>query len=227
MKARVADVMTEKVLSVRQEAGFKEMVAIMESARISALPVVDEEGHVVGVVSEADLLLKEERPDLDGRRLFESRQRRIERRKAAGQTAGELMSSPPIVATPDMPVVEAARIMHRHNVKRLPVVDPPGRLVGIVSRADVLKVFMRPDEDIRREIVDEVIVKTLWMDPERIRVTVVGGIVELAGEVDRKSDVTTLVSLCSSVDGVVAVDADLRYRFDDSRRVEAGIASLD
>lgn len=218
MKVRVEELMTRDPISVSPEAGFKEMVEMMERARISALPVVNGQGRVVGVVSEADLLLKEEREGQDEHRLIVSRRQREARRKARGETAGEVMSSPAITASPDMPVVEAARLMHRRAVKRLPVVDPIGRLVGILSRADVLKVFMRSDEEIRREVVDDVIVRSLWMDPQPISVTATDGIVDLRGEVDRRSDVDTLVALTAAVNGVVGVRAEqLRYRFDDVR----------
>ncbi len=224
MKLRVEDLMTREPIAVEQDTGFKDMVALMRKHRISALPVVGAQGRVIGVVSEADLLLKEEREELEAAHLFDSAERRETRRKALGEVARDIMTAPAITATPDMDVVEAARIMHRRRVKRLPVVDPLGRLVGILSRADVLKVFMRTDEEIRREVVDEVIVRALWMDPQPIAVTVSDGVVELRGEVDRRSDLEMLSSLVSTVTGVVGVRLErLAFRFDDTR---AGAAVL-
>jgi CBS domain-containing protein len=217
MRPRVDDLMTQNPVAVDPDAGFKEMVELMGRHRISALPVVNAQGRVVGVVSEADLLVKEEREDLPPPHFFDTPARRQFRRKALGERAQDVMNSPAITATPDMTVVEAAGIMHRRRIKRLPVVDPLGRLVGILSRADVLKVFMRTDEAIRREVVDEVIVRSLWMDPQPIAVTVSEGVVELRGEVDRHSDVETLETLVAGVAGVVGVRLDqLAYRFDDT-----------
>jgi CBS domain-containing protein len=149
MGRRVRDVMTPQVLTVDEQAPFKEIVALMDECRISALPVLDEKGRVVGIVSEADLLLKEEFPEGPaGGRLLQGRRQREERAKAAGDTAVELMTAPAVTIGPDATVTEAARLLHRHGIKRLPVVDPAGPLLGIVSRADLLKVFLRADAEI-------------------------------------------------------------------------------
>ena len=177
----------------------------------------------MGVVSEADLLLKQEIAGLEGPHFFESAGRRETRRKALGERAADVMSSPAVTASPEMSVVEAARLMHRRKVKRLPVVDGAGRLVGILSRADVLRVFMRPDEEIRREIVDDVIVRALWLDPQPLRVAVSQGIVEFEGEVDRRSDVEALAALTLTVAGVVGVRTEgLAHRFADSHVATVG-----
>ena len=155
----VKDLMTTPVVTVGPATPFKEIVAQLAEHRVSALPVVDDAGRVLGVVSEADLLLKEEFPGPDQNiPLFWTRRRRLEREKAAASTARDLMTVAVVSISPDASVPEAARRMHTANVKRLPVIGQGGRLVGIVSRADLLKVFDRPDGDIHREILDEVIV---------------------------------------------------------------------
>src|SRR5262245_42693610 len=146
---RVGDVMTTDVVSVREETPYRDIVDTMSAHRISAVPVVDSFGRVLGVVSESALLYKIE---YDGggeqRRVFASRRRRTARAKAAGDVAEELMTAPAITAMAGTPVPEAARRMETEHVTRLPVTDDLGRLVGIVTRADLLKVFLRPDEDI-------------------------------------------------------------------------------
>jgi CBS domain-containing protein len=214
MHRQVMDVMTGTVAVVREDAPFKEIVRQLDGYRVSALPVVDRDGRLVGIVSEADLLLKEER-DADGERPFEGRRRRLERYKAEGISARELMTSPVVSIRPQAAIGEAARVMHARGVKRLPVVDQDGRVVGIVSRRDLLHVFLRPDDEIRRDVVHGVIEETLWIDPATIRVTVTDGVVALLGEVERRSVAEILVRLVIGVDGVVGVEDRLSYRFDD------------
>jgi CBS domain-containing protein len=154
MNSLVRDMMTTEVVTVELSTPFKEIVARLAERRVSAAPVLDSGGRAVGVVSEADLLLKEEHPDPDlDVPLVWSRRRRLERDKAAATVAGELMTAPAVTVPPTATVAEAARRMHAAGVKRLPVVDEEGLLVGIVSRADLLKVFTRPDHAIRREIM--------------------------------------------------------------------------
>lgn len=225
---RVKDVMTTNVHVAGEQTGFKELVRLIRDNQISALPVLDRAGRVVGIVSEADLLLKEERAQLEeGRRLFESSRRRQDRAKANANTAIDLMSSPALVIEPELSIAEAARVMHERGVKRLPVVDGAGRLVGIVSRSDLLKVFLRSDEEIERELEVELIRKTLWLDPEAIKVSVDAGVVSLAGHVDRKTDKRLLVRLAAQLDGVVDVVAtDVAYAYDDIAAARGEAASL-
>lgn len=149
MKSLVRDVMTTEVVTVEPWTPFREIVTRLAGQRISAAPVLDAEGNVLGVVTEADLLLKQEHLDLElNVPLAWSRRRRLEREKAAAVVAGKLMTTPPVTVAPTATITEAARQMHTAGVKRLPVVDEAGRLVGIVSRADLLKVFIRSDEAI-------------------------------------------------------------------------------
>src|SRR5512133_3720824 len=149
---------------------YKELVRLLTSRRVSAVPVVDNRGRVLGVVSEADLLRKQEQPARPFARLPSARRRRRERAKAEATVAAELMTRPAVTVDPLATVTEAARRMHRAGVKRLPVVDVVGRLVGIVSRVDLLKGFLRPDEELRREIVEDVIFGDLVMAPNRFDV---------------------------------------------------------
>ena len=142
MRRRVKDVMTADVAYVREHTSYKELVRLLAERRVSALPVVDVNLNVIGIVSEADLLLKQQQPaDSFQRFLLEGKRRRLERAKARGGTAVELMSRPAITVGPDATVAEAARLLRMHLIKRLPVADPLGRLVGIVSRSDLLSVF--------------------------------------------------------------------------------------
>jgi CBS-domain-containing membrane protein len=188
--------------------------------RVSALPVLDREGRVLGIVSEADLLLKEEYPEgpPEGR-LFQRLQRRRQRQaraKAAGDTAAELMTAPAVTVGPDTSVGEAARLLHRHGIKRLPVVDPAGPLLGIVSRADLLKVFLRSDADIAREIRQQVLRRAMWMDPDTIAIDVRDGVVTLTGQLERSSLIPITVNLVRGLDGVVEVVDRLSFELDDS-----------
>lgn len=217
----VKDLMTRTVVTVREDAPFRQIVRLLDEYRISALPVVDASDRLVGIVSEADLLLKEGRDDRDlaePRRspTFESRRHRIERLKADGTVARDLMTSPVITVGIDATVADAARLMHRHGVKRLPVRGREGQVLGIVSRRDLLRVFLRSDQEIREEILREAMERTLWIDRYAIVVDVRDGVVTLRGELDRRSLCSMLVTLVRRVDGVVDVRDMLTYRFDDS-----------
>jgi CBS domain-containing protein len=172
---------------------------------------------LVGIVSEADLLLKEEFPEgpPEGQ-LFEGRRRREARAKAAGATAVELMTSPAITIGPDASVPEAARLLHHHQFKRLPVLDPAGPLLGIVSRADLLKVFLRSDADIATEVRQQVLRRTMWIDPDTIAVGVRDGVVTLAGRLERSSLIPIVVGLVRGLDGVVEVVDRLSFETDDT-----------
>lgn len=208
----VADVMTRDVVTATPETTFKELEQLMAEHRISAVPVVDTDGVPVGVVSEADLLLKAEAEGREGSGWSPGSHQRDY--KARAQTADGLMSSPALTVDPDAPLAAAARLMRKGNVKRLPVVDG-GRLVGIVSRADVLKSYLRSDADILDDVVEGVIVGSMWLDPRTIDVEVDDGVVRMGGEVDRRSDVDILGRLTLGVEGVVGVESSVTFRFDD------------
>ena len=208
MSATVKDVMTAEVVTVRQETTFKEMAAVLRRYRVSALPVVDDAGRVIGVVSEADLLAKEVLADPG---VVAELLRRQDVRKAEGLTAGDLMTRPAVTATPGDPVEQAARMMHFMRVKRLPVVNSGGQLVGIVSRSDVLAVFDRPDEDIRKDIVDTMLLHEFLIDSRLFKVTVESGVVTMEGTPETAALGHALVRKARHVPGVVAVRDRLTY----------------
>jgi CBS-domain-containing membrane protein len=177
---------------------------------------VDDSRRVLGVVSEADLLLKEEFPEPEqDLPLWWTRRARLDRAKAAASVARDLMTVAVVAVSPDATVAEAARRMHTAKVKRLPVLGEGGRLVGIISRADLLKVFNRADRAIRREIMDEVIVGEFLMDPNRFFIHVDDGVVVLQGRVERRSLLPYLVRAVHSVEGVVRVQNRLAFDIDD------------
>jgi len=213
----VRSVMTENVVTVPEDMPYKEIVATLAQHAVSAVPVVDEAGRVVGVVSEADLLHKMEFAGLEPHiHLIERRQRRMARVKAAGDAARDLMNSPAITVGPDVALTAAASTMERERVKRLPVVDGRGRAVGIVSRRDLLRVYLRDDEAIRDEIRNQVLRQTLWIDPDTIDVSVDQGVVVLIGRADRRSTTQIIVRLCEAVPGVVEVIDQLEHGYDDT-----------
>jgi CBS domain-containing protein len=219
---RVRDVMTPEVVVVDPDSGYKHIVDIMVDFKVSAVPVVDN-GVVVGLVSEADLLHKLEfGPDAPAR-LFEGRTRRESRTKATGQTARELMSRPVLTIDPSASIGAAARLMEAHHIKRLPVVDEAtGRLLGIVSRRDLLKPYLRPDDEIKEDVATRVIRDALWIDPAELEILVDDGRVVLRGQVDRRTTAAIAARLAQALDGVVAVDDQLTWKFDDvavSRRM--------
>ncbi|QES47059.1 hypothetical protein DEJ50_03540 [Streptomyces venezuelae] len=183
---RVADLMTPTAVTVRPATAFKEIARLLQEFDITAVPVVDGTGHPVGVVSEADLL----------------------RRRTVGgvPTAEDLMTSPAVTARPEWSVVRAARVMQRHGVKRLPVVDAGGRVIGVISRSDLIRLFLRPDHAISEEIVEDVLTRILGIAPSSVTVDVEDGSVTLSGTVPRPELLPVVVRLCQSVDGVVDVD---------------------
>lgn len=209
MRSQVSDVMTHNVVAVRQIAEFKDMVEVMRRRRVSAFPVIDADDRVIGVVSEADLLPREaylHQPADYGH----ERRRRIPA-KARALTAAELMTSPAITITADASVAEAAKVMHAHRVKRLPVVNEDGRLAGIVSRVDLLGVYDRPDEQICDEITEQVIAGDFAFGPDEFTVTVSGGVATIAGHVEREEIAVRLLQAVWDVEGVVDVRDRLGY----------------
>lgn len=213
MSWTVGSVMTRDVEAVQPDTPYKEIVGRMRARGISALPVIDAGRHVVGVVSEADLMLKEEKPDHLGGPLV---QPHGDIAKAIARNARALMTSPAVVIGAEATLTEATRLMHRRQVKRLPVVDADGRLAGIVSRADVLSAFARSDESIATEVRQDVLLQTLSIDPASITVSVDEGVVLLGGELETRSLCRIVDRLVHGVEGVVGVNNRLRWRLDDT-----------
>jgi CBS-domain-containing membrane protein len=224
MSWTVADVMTTKVVTVSPQTSFKDCVDLIRIHGVSALPVIDEQSQVLGIVSEADLLVKEERRDAKRRRLGIVPSKNLQ---VSARTAADVMTYPAITIGPAATVPAAARLMHKLQVKRLPVVDGTGKLIGIASRIDLLKTFMRSEESIRREIAENVLRKMLSVDPKTIDIEVTDGLVRLGGEVETKSLAELLVQMVERVEGSVGVEDRLTYRFDDSHlRPEAPPGAL-
>ncbi|MFI5973436.1 CBS domain-containing protein [Streptomyces sp. NPDC051452] len=204
----VNDVMTRKVVALRTGAAFKDIVRTMQEWGVSALPVLDDGGHVVGVVSEADLLLKEEYgEDVVG--YYAQAQRSADVVKAGAVTAGELMTAPAVTVTPQATLGQAARLMACARVKRLPVVRHDGILQGIVSRSDLLKTFLRDDTDIAEEVRRDVVARLFGPHAESVRIRVRDGVVTLTGRVHETALVPIAARLARAVPGVVDVHCAL------------------
>ena len=218
MRRTVQDVMTREVVAVPGPTPFKELVRLLNEHRVTAVPVLDDTGRmVVGVVSESDLALKEVAPLREAHTpAFETIQHRGERAKAASLTAAELMTAPAVTVGPEELVATAARRMYDRRVKRLPVVDHSGALVGIVTRADLLKVFLRSDEELRFDVLDHVSGDLLRLPPGTVEVEVGDGVVRLTGRVPRRSQALAMEKLTGAVDGVVAVESALRWQAEDT-----------
>ena len=213
MKSMVRDVMTTRVIWVTKAASFREMVTAFREYRISAFPVIDENRRVIGVVSEADLLAKEA---LDGGEdgmpgMITGLLRHREQEKARGVTAGDVMTSPAVTVRPEDTVEHAARLMYTRKIKRLPVVDAGGHLVGVISRADVLTVFDRTDAQIRNEIIGEVLHDEFLIDPREFKVSVKDGVVTLEGRAGTAVLGQEILRRVRHVQGVVAVRDRLSY----------------
>ncbi|MGP4053159.1 CBS domain-containing protein, partial [Streptomyces sp. 2A115] len=204
----VSDVMTHTVAAIGRGAAFKDIVRMMRDWKVSALPVLEGEGRVVGVVSEADLLPKEEFRDSDPDRDTQLK-RLSDLAKAGAVTAAELMTSPALTVHANATLAQAARTMAHAKVKRLPVVDDTGMLQGIVSRADLLKVFLRDDEDIDEEVRREVVAYLFPTPASSARVAVRDGVVTLSGRIRDTSLVPVAARLIRAVEGVVDVEFDL------------------
>jgi len=217
---RVRDLMTTDVLTVRSSTRLKEAAALLAERRISGLPVVDGEGHVLGVLSEGDILYKEsgvsDRPGLLGR-LLAVPPTDVDL-KLAARTVGEAMSAPALTTGPRRPVTEAATVMIEEGVNRLPVIDDDERLIGIITRADLVRAFVRSDAEIEREIRDDVFRRTLWLEPDTIQIEVAGGEVRLSGEVETRSDAELIPTFVQRVPGVVSVLSKVRWRDENGNR---------
>jgi CBS domain-containing protein len=218
----VADVMTRMVVTAREDTTYKELVRTMVMHGVSGIPIEDgQPPTVTGIVTEADLLRVEahQRPPRSlFLELFMDRQRLDAIEELAEDIhAADVMTRDVVTVGPDLSVEDAARRMIHYRVKRLPVVGEGGRLVGIVSRTDLLRPFLRPDEEVKREIEEEILLRTMWIDPGTVNVTVSEGLVLLSGQVDLRSSGEILEELVRRVAGVVGVDNDLTYRKDDRK----------
>jgi len=225
VSSAVSDVMSTPVVAVLDKASYKDIIIALRQWRVSACPVLDAAGRVIGVVSEADLLLREVGPEpfTGPDRSLRASGRRGERAKAAGETAAELMTTPAVTISPGASVADAARLMYERGVKRLPVVDSSGQLVGIVSRIDVLSVFTRPDAQIRDDVLRQVIAGDFALDPAMFEVTVTSGIVTITGQVDSYDLARQLIGAVRHVDGVIEVRDRVGHRAGDAPKATGHI----
>ncbi|MFF8428063.1 CBS domain-containing protein [Streptomyces sp. NPDC016566] len=226
---KVGAVMTDDVVTVRHGTPFKEVARLLREHRISGLPVIDEDDKVIGVISETDLMQRQARPSESGGRLGTWLRRlghgaRTSAARSRARTAGGLMSAPAVTVPAEAALPEAARLMARHGIERLPVVDEEDRLAGIVTRRDLLQVFLRSDEEIGHAVQHEVFADALWLSPDIAEVAVYDGVVTLTGQLERRSDAALAVGLTRRLDGVVDVVDHLTYRFDDRHAQPAGPA---
>jgi CBS domain-containing protein len=214
---KVKELMVDDPIAIGPETPLKDVAAILVEHGISGLPVISEQRKVLGVVSEADILIKEQGPEPRSRGLagWLLTGDLPERGKLAARKSGEAMTFPAITIGPDAHVAEAARVMTEHGIKRLPVVNAEGKLVGILTRSDLVRAFARPDEEIEREIREDVVRRTLWLDGQGLNVRVQRGDVMLSGELERRTDVELLPRFVARVPGVVSVSSVLTWRWDD------------
>lgn len=212
---RIRSVMTTDVARVAPGTSFKAVAALLEERGVGGAPVVDKDGRVLGIVSSGDLLER----NVDHRGI--GPQARRGRHKAEALFAADLMTSPAVTVGVDDDVLRAAQLMETHRVHRLPVLETDGTLAGIVSRADLVRAYLRPDNDIREEVRDEVLKREMCVDPSTLYVSVYDGVVSLSGAVERYSMIPVLKALVGRVDGVVEVREHLRVELDD-RNIRPG-----
>jgi CBS domain-containing protein len=210
---RVHEVMTTQVRTVKPGSSLKEAAELLVRQQISGVPVVDADNRVLGVVSEGDILFKERGGPKEKSFLASLLDVGLPdmHEKLEARTVGEAMTAPAVTIGPARPITEAANLMLEQSVKRLPVVDERGTLLGIVTRADLVRAFVRSDEEIEREIREDVLRRALWIEPSSVQVTVERGEARLAGQVDTKSDAELIPRFVQRVPGVVSVLAKLRW----------------
>ncbi len=199
---RVVDLMTTDVIRVSPDTRIKEAARLMFRHRVSGLPVVDADGRLSGIITEADFLRMEvARNEADEPQPLE--------------TVGEVMSSGVVTVAPDAEITEAAKMMVIQDVKRLPVVDADNKMLGIIARLDIVAVFTRPDEVIEDEIREDLLRRVLFVDPDDVDVTVLNGVVTFKGEIGTKNEARILGELSRRLDGVMRVDNQLTWRIED------------
>ena len=216
----VREVMTADPVTVTSATSLKYVAELLVRQKISAVPVLSLRGTVLGVVAETDLLRKEElQRDPDGDSVHLSY--RARRDLATAETAGEIMSTDPVTVRPGATVGEAARVMDRHGVTCLPVTDESGKLLGVVGPRNLLQIFLRSDDEIRAEIIKDILVGYLGTNDALVHVDVTDGVVRLAGELERKSMVALIRPAVRAVDGVIDVEGELSFAYDDTKPLPA------
>ncbi|MEA2023054.1 MAG: CBS domain-containing protein [Actinomycetota bacterium] len=198
---QVVDLMTTDVITVSSDTGIRDAARLMFRNRVSGLPVTTTDGTLAGIITEADFL-----------RLEVERQ---EGETELGETVGDVMSPGVVTTGPDTEICDAAKMMTFQDIKRLPVVDDDSRLLGIISRADIVSVFTRPDDVIEDEIREDLLRRVLFIDPDQLNVSVANGVVTFVGEVGTRNEARLLSELASRLDGVLHVESRLAWRYDD------------
>lgn len=212
---KVSDVMTAPVVTIGPDNTFQQAVRLMRSKRISGLPVVDKKARVIGIISESDLLNKVERREPDTY-VLESRRHRLDRARASALDVASAMTTQVVTVGPDFPIALAAREMHTRGIKRLPVVDEAGRLVGIVSRGDLLTVFLRTDRQLRADVKKTLAEAQAKHGGRSLTAKVESGVVVLEGAFEDKSRCDATVRAITSIDGVIGVRSHMTYDRDDT-----------
>lgn len=193
----VVDLMTTEVIAVSRDTGLREAARLMFRNRVSGLPITEPDGTLIGIITEADFLRLE-----------------VERQEGARDqvaTVGEVMSIGVVTIRPEMEIYEAAKIMAVQEVRRLPVVDDDNRLLGVISRADIVSIFTRPDDVIEDEIREDLLRRVLFIDPDELGVSVTNGVVALSGEVGTRAEASMLEELTNRLDGVFGVETKLTW----------------
>ena len=215
---KVRDIMTTDPVKVTGNTHLKEAARLMVRHRVSGLPVVDEAGKLIGILSEGDFIRREaDRDRPQGVSLLDAVFGEGELQPVGAETVAEIMTRSVVTITPEATVGEAARVMGRRSVKRLPVVDLEGELVGIVSRSDIVGAFTKPDDVIEDEVREDIIRRLLFLDPELVKVSVDDGVVTLEGELENRTEAHLLEELSRRIAGVVRVESRLRYKVDDRK----------
>jgi CBS-domain-containing membrane protein len=215
---KVRDIMTTDPIRVTDDTRLKEAARTMVRNHVSGLPVVDGSGKLVGVVSEGDFIRQEANRDRShGVSLLDALFGEGEIQVVGAETVGEVMSKSVVTITPEATIGEAARVMARRNVKRLPVVDLEGELIGIISRADVVGAFIKPDDVIEDEVREDIVRRLLFLDPDLISVAVSDGVVTLEGELENRTEAQLIEELTRRIAGVVKVHSHLGYKVDDRK----------
>ncbi len=214
-KTLARDVMSTDVPVTHPAAPFKHLVALLRNRQTDAVVVIDQARRPLGIVTAADLIIKETDPQGYGPRAHDPYRGR-DRKKATGAVAAEVMSAPPITAFPQTTVIEAAQVMRRHAIAQLPVIQPTtGVLVGLITRSDTLDAYLRRDDEIQEEIRRELLRGEFASAAPDVTVTTQAGVVTLNGHVQRSSAVPRLVQAVQQVEGVVRVSEHLSCRTDD------------
>lgn len=215
---KIEELMTRDPVAVGPDTPLKDVATILLEHRISGVPVIGERLEVLGVVSEADIVAKEAGPESHDRRMIAwlLGGRELDEQKLAARTAAEAMTSPAVTIAVGRTIPEAARLMTNDGIKRLPVVDDEGALIGIVTRTDLVRAFARTDREIEREIRDTVL-RTLWIEEPGLNLRVEQGEVRLSGKIQRRADAELLETFAARVPGIVAVHSTLRWAWDDTQ----------